>query len=87
VVRPTVRWFYDFQNQHGKLPTPEEARNFALTNTPNYGVVLYDTKPNWEEIAGHSWRAGIDFVVCAHVDEWNLYHNSWDGMEWRAWTD
>jgi len=69
------------------LPSRQEVEDFASTNSPDFGVILYDTKPKWDEIKEHQWRSGIDFMICVPVDDWNLYRNSWDTKEWKAWTD
>lgn len=87
VVRPSVNWVQEFRTTEGRLPTRGEVKAFALTNTPHYSVILYDSKPNWKNLASYNWRKGVDFMICVPVDEWNLYCNSWNGREWRAWTD
>ncbi len=49
-----------------------------ITNWPSH------KQPPWQR----SWgRAGADFLICVHSGEWSLYGQSWDGLEWKLWTD
>jgi len=84
VVRPAADWVRSFRLQHGRLPGAAEFSDYAKAQFPSFSVVLDDTQPSWQR----SWgRQGVDFMVCVHVDEWNLYLQSWDRAEWKSWTD
>jgi hypothetical protein len=84
VVRPATDWVRAFHLQHGRLPKDAELDGYAKTNWPSFSVGIYDSPPTWQ----HTWgRVGADFMVCVHTGEWNLYRQSWDGGEWKAWTD
>jgi hypothetical protein len=83
-VRPATEWVRAFHQQHGRLPTDTELDGYAKANWAGYIVGIYDSPPKWQ----HSWgRLGVDFMLCVHTGEWNLYRQSWDGGEWKAWTD
>jgi hypothetical protein len=84
VVRPASDWVRAFYQQHSRLPTDAELEGYARTNWPSFSVGIYDSPPGWQ----HTWgRSGVDFMVDVHTGEWNLYRQSWDGGEWKAWTD
>ena len=84
VVRPATDWVRQFHREHQRLPTPDELDAHATNAGPGFSVSLYDTQPQWQR----SWgQLGVDFMLCVHTGEWNLYRQSWNGREWKAWTD
>jgi len=84
VVRRAADWVRAFRQQHSRLPMVSELDGYAKTNCPGFSVGIYDSPPTWQR----SWgQLGVDFMVCVHAGEWNLYRQSWDGKEWKAWTD
>ena len=86
VIRPSAEWVRVFRLREGRLPTKEEVETFAKSR-PEFGnrwVGIYDTQPVWVQ---RQWRPGVDFMICAHVADWNLFYNSWDGKERKQWTD
>lgn len=84
VVRPATDWVTAFRREHNRLPTDSELGSYAKINWPSFSVGIYDSQPKWQG----SWgQAGVDFMLCVHTGEWNLYRQSWDGREWKAWTD
>ena len=84
VVRPACDWVRAFHQQSGRLPTSVELDGYAKTNWLGFSVGIFDSPPTWQNTWG---RLGVDFMVCAHTGEWNLYRQSWDGGEWKAWTE
>jgi hypothetical protein len=84
VVRPATDWARQFHRDHHRLPTRNEVDAHATDAWPGFSVSIYDTQPQWQR----SWgQFGVDFMVCVHTGEWNLYRQSWDGREFKAWTD
>jgi hypothetical protein len=84
VVRPATDWVRQFRREHQRLPRRDEVDAHATNAWPGFSVYLYDTQPQWQR----SWgQPGVDFMMCVHTGEWNLFRQSWDGREWKAWTD
>ena len=84
VVRPATDWVIDYHKQHGELPTESAFASHAESTWPGWSLGIYTKPPKWQR----SWgQIGKDFLLCAQPGEWILYKQSWDGDEWKAWTD
>lgn len=84
VVRPATDWVRAFRQQYSRFPTDSELDRCATTNWPGFSVGFYHSPPTWQ----HTWGLqGTDFMVYVHTGEWNLFRQSWDGKEWKAWIE
>ena len=81
VLRPTADWVRTFQKREGRLPKDKEVQSYAETRFPDLAVGVFSPR------FGKSARADVDFEIYVHIDDWNLYYDSWDGQEWNEWTD
>lgn len=86
MIRPTAKWVRTFHEQEGRLPSEQEIKAFIQSH-PEFESVALGVSTNSMGSMDHLWRPGRDFVVWADVGDWNLYYNSWDGREWKEWTD
>ena len=84
VLNPTAVWTREFQIKEGRLPSQAQIDEFIAKNGTSVPILIYTNA-----FAGERpWaRPGVDFVLCAPVSDWNLYHQSWDRKNFKYWTD
>ncbi|HYG36841.1 MAG TPA: hypothetical protein VEC99_18760 [Clostridia bacterium] len=83
VLRPRAAWVKDFYMQNQRLPTQEELNGAASSSDPVI-VVIYTNTPQGDPPWPHPGR---DFMLCVPAGDWSLYLQSWDGKEFKYWTD
>jgi hypothetical protein len=82
-LRPATLWVKEFQTNHERLPSQEEFANGFPAPRPYQQALIYD-KP----FSDGTWgQLGVDFVLCVHFQDWNLYYRSSDQTEFKYWTD
>jgi hypothetical protein len=85
IIRPTSTWVQDFYERHKRLPNQAEVDEYmGVAHSVAAPIVIYTSKPHGERLWGEQ---GKDFLLCAPVGDWNLFYRSWDGKEFKYWTD
>lgn len=82
-IRPKAEWVKAFYAEHQRFPTQQELNPPLSLNTNIVFVIdtnAFRSKPAWP-------NPGRDFILSASAGDWNLYLQSWDGKEYKYWTD
>lgn len=84
VICPTANRVRTFHTNHLRLPTQGELDQNSSNHSSVVVVLIYTNSFHGER----SWgRRGIDFMLCVPIGDWSLYYRSWDGKEFKFWTD